>query len=204
MARKSQQRQRAAKAAADREARHRQERRKRWLGVGIGTLAVAGVIALLVAVWPDEGADLEGADFSQDSWNLPALEGEGRVAIAEYRGKPTVAAFFAEWCEVCAREIPILAAFSDEVGDAINFVGIDMMDGGRGLDKAEEWGVASRWPLARDVGNGNGSMLSSGTFGARGSPLNVLYDPAGNIVLIRNGGISPQEILQAFAPFLEG
>jgi thiol-disulfide isomerase/thioredoxin len=161
-------------------------------------------VILLAAIWPDEGAELAGSNFTETAWDLPELNGEGRVAIADFRGKPTVAAFFAEWCEVCAREIPLLAAFSDEVGDQINFVGVDMMDRGGGLDEAVAWGAASRWPLARDVGNGNGSTLASGTFGARGSPLNVLYDPEGNIVLVRNGGITPDEILQAFAPFLEG
>jgi thiol-disulfide isomerase/thioredoxin len=202
MARRSDTKRRAAKAAAAAERRKREQRAAALRAAGIGAGLLVAVVVLMTAIWPDESADLDGADFSRTDWNLPALDGDGRVAIADFRGKPTVAAFFAEWCEVCEEEIPALAAFSDQVGDQINFVGIDMMDRGAGLDEAEEWGVASRWPLARDVGNGNGSSLSAGTFGARGSPLNVLYDPDGNIVLVRNGFISPGEILQQFSPWL--
>ena len=144
--------------------------RKGLLAVGT---AVA-VVLLLIAMWPSPSAEeIEAERISNttaDAWDLPQLDGDGRVRLADFRGKPTIAAFFANWCEVCEREIPELLALSRQIGDQVNFVGIDMMDNGGGLADARRWGIAGEWPLARDVGNGNGSRLSASTFGAKRSP----------------------------------
>ena len=70
-----------------------------------------------------------------------------------------------------------------------------MMDNGGGLGDAERWGIAGVWPIAEDVGNGNGSSLSAGTFGARGSPLHVIYDSRGEIIFNANRGMSPDEVV---------
>ena len=106
------------------------------------------------------------------------------------------AAFFASWCVVCEQEIPELLALSRELGDAVDFVGINSQDNGQGLSGAQKWGIAGEWPLARDIGNGNGSSLSVQSFGARGSPTNVIYNAAGEVVHVQQGGISPDELLR--------
>ena len=165
--------------------------------LGIGGAVVA--VVLLIAVWPSPSAEeIEAERISNttaEAWDLPQLDGDGRIRLADFRGKPTIAAFFANWCEVCEEEIPELLALSRQIGDQVNFVGIDMMDNGGGLGDARKWGIAGEWPLARDVGNGNGSRLSAGTFGARGSPLNVIYDAEGFVVQVIPGGVSPATLL---------
>jgi thiol-disulfide isomerase/thioredoxin len=182
------------------ERQRRDEARKRTirntvLGVG-GTVAAA---ALIVAVWPSPSAEeIEAERISNTTataWDLPQLDGDGRVRLSDFRGKPTIAAFFANWCTVCEREIPELLALSKQIGDQVNFVGIDMMDNGGGLGDARKWGIVGEWPLARDIGNGNGSALSALTFGARGSPLNVVYDAEGRVVRLIPGGVSPENLL---------
>ena len=172
------------------------------VAVGAITFAVAALVALWPSASPEEVAAEAASDTTATAWDLPRLDGDGRVALADFRGKPTVAAFFANWCTVCEWEVPELLAFSEQVGDAITFVGIDMMDNGQGLADAEKWGIVGKWPLARDVGNGNGSLLSAGTFGARGSPLNVLYSPEGDVLHIQPGAISVDQILAVFQPYL--
>lgn len=74
----------------------------------------------------------------------------------------------------------------------------------RGAGDAEKWGLVGRRSLAVDIGNGNGSSLSALTFGARGSPLNVLYSPDGEVLNVQLGAISRSQILQEFSPYLEG
>ena len=182
------------------ERKRKEEARKKTIrnGVlGIGGAIIAVVV--VVAIWPKPSAEDIAAEAASnttaDAWDLPQLDGDGRVRLADFRGKPTIAAFFANWCEVCEEEIPELLALSKQIGDQVNFVGIDMMDNGRGLGDAQKWGIAGEWPLARDVGNGNGSRLSAQTFGARGSPLNVVYDAEGRVVQVIPGGVSASALL---------
>ena len=189
------------------EVRRLAEARKRV--IRNAAFGLAGAIVLVVGaitVWPSpSAADIAAEEASVTTateWDLPQLDGDGRIRLADFRGKPTVAAFFANWCEVCEREMPELLALSLRLGDEVNFVGIDMMDNGRGLADAEKWGIAGEWPLARDVGNGNGSALSARTFGARGSPLNVLYSPEGEVLLVHPGAIPPATILDVFSAYL--
>jgi thiol-disulfide isomerase/thioredoxin len=191
----------------DAEQRRREAARRRAIRNGVtGGVAAIALVAGLVALWPSPSAEQIAADEASvttaTDWDLPRLDGDGRVRLADFRGKPTVAAFFADWCDVCEREMPELLALSHQLGDQVHFVGIDMMDHGRGLAEAEEWGIAGEWPLARDVGNGNGSSLATLTFGARGSPLNVLYSPEGEVLLVQPGAIRPAQILETFGPYL--
>ncbi len=171
--------------------RRREDRTQRLKALGLGGGLVILIVLALVALWPepDEG------NTSREAWDLPQLDGEGRVTLTDFRGKPTVAAFFASWCTVCEEEIPQLLALSQQIGDEVNFIGINSQDNGQGLGDAEKWGIAGQWPLARDIGNGNGSALSVQTFGARGSPTNVIYNAAGEVVHVQLGGLSPTELL---------
>jgi len=192
-----------------REAEGRRRAEARRTAIRNGSIGGAGVIVLvvgLIVIWPSPSAEDVAAEAASvttaTEWDLPQLDGAGRVRLADFRGKPTVAAFFANWCDVCEREMPELLAFSRWLGDDVNFVGIDMMDNGRGLADAEKWGIAGEWPLARDIGNGNGSALAALTFGARGSPLNVLYSPEGEVLHVQPGAIQPSTILEIFGDYL--
>jgi len=165
--------------------------------VGIAGAIGVALVGLLVVLWPAPAV----GDTTATAWDLPELDGDGRVALTDSLGTPTVAAFFASWCEVCEQEIPEYLAVSQQVGDQVHFVGIDTQDNGSGLGDAERWGIAGVWPLARDIGGTNGSGLSTGTFGARGSPMTVFYDEAGTVVHIQQGGLSAQQLLAALDEF---
>lgn len=165
--------------------------------VGIAGAIGVALIGLLVVLWPKP----EVGNTTATAWDLPELDGDGRVTLADSRGTPTVAAFFASWCEVCEDEIPEYLAVSEQVGDQVHFVGIDTQDNGSGLGDAERWGIAGVWPLARDIGGTTGSGLSTGTFGARGSPMTVFYDEGGNVVHVQQGGLSAGQLLAALDEF---
>ena len=185
-----------------REAEAQREKEARAKQIRTGIFAVIGAVVVIggmFAVWPrqseEQKADEAASSFGAETWDLPQLDGNGRVRIEDFRGKPTVAVFFANWCEVCEDEVPEMLALSQSLADEVNFVGIDMMDNGGGLGDAQRWGIAGVWPLAEDVGNGNGSTLSARTFGARGSPLHVFYDADGNVIFTLNGGMSPEDVV---------
>jgi hypothetical protein len=75
--------------------RRREAQRDKLLtrvAIGGGVVLMAFIILLTFT----EGDSAVGS-AETDSWDLPALDGEGRVALADFQGKPTVAAFFANW-----------------------------------------------------------------------------------------------------------
>jgi cytochrome c biogenesis protein CcmG/thiol:disulfide interchange protein DsbE len=197
MARTSNKQQRDQRRQESEEKRKAAARKTTIRNVGIAGAIGVALVGLLVVLWP---APTVG-DTSATAWDLPELDGDGRVTLADSLGTPTVAAFFASWCEVCENEIPEYLAVSQQVGDQVHFVGIDTQDNGSGLGDAERWGIAGVWPLARDIGGTNGSGLSTGTFGARGSPMTVFYDEAGTVVHIQQGGLSAQQLLAALDEF---
>jgi thiol-disulfide isomerase/thioredoxin len=175
------------------EARARAERRSRILTVvALGVVGVA-LMAIVTASFTG-GADAPTGITETTAWELPELDGDGRITLADFEGTPTVAAFFASWCAVCVDELPQFAAVSDIVGDQVDFVGIDTMDNGTGLGLAQRTGIADRWPLARDVGGIDGRGLAT-AFGAQGSPMTVIYSPTGEPLDVIRGGISGQALI---------
>ena len=164
------------------------------VGVGFGVLVMAVVFVLAFT----EGDTAVGATET-DNWDLPALEGDGRVVLSDFEGKPTVAAFFSSWCHVCQRELPGFAELSDVVADEVNFVGINTMNNGSGMPFARQMGI-SHWPLARDIGQHDGRQLAT-NFGARGSPTTVLYDESGVVVDVTLGGMDANQLAQKLNQF---
>lgn len=186
---------RSAAKQAERQRRAAVARRNRIIrNVVIGALTSIVLVVSFISLG-GSGTPLTG-DTGATTWDLPALaDTEQRIALADFRGKPTIAAFFASWCTVCEREMPGFSALSDQLGDQVNWVGINTQDNGAGLGKAREWGIESRWPIARDIGGSTGNALSTGTFGMRGSPLTVIYDETGEIVHVQRGGMSAEQLL---------
>ena len=175
------------------EERARTETRNRRIRNGlIGVVALAFVTFFIATL--GGGGEAPTGTTTADGWELPALVGDDRIALADFEGKPTVAVFFASWCEFCDAEVPGFAALSDQLGDQVNWVGINSQDNGHGLGDAERWGISERWPLARDVGGPNGNGLSTAAFGARGMPLTVIYDSAGTVAHIQRGAMSAADL----------
>jgi thiol-disulfide isomerase/thioredoxin len=164
------------------------------MGVVLGVVVLAG--AMVFALTSGEQAI---GTTETDSWDLPALDGEGRVTLADFAGQPTVATFFASWCHVCQRELPGFGRLSAVLDDQVAFVGINTMNNGTGLAFARRAGI-DHWPLARDIGGSDGRQLAT-NFGARGSPTTVLYDANGDVVDVTLGGMSAQQLAQKIEQF---
>lgn len=157
------------------------------------------VVAIVVAFAFTSGEPALGVTGTEN-WDLPALDDSGEmITLARFEGTPTVATFFATWCHICQQELPGFAQLEVAVGDQVNFVGINTMNNGSGLTFAHEMGIGS-WPLARDVGLGDGRQLAT-NFGARGSPTTVLYDDEGNGVDVTLGGLTAEQLEVKLAQF---
>jgi thiol-disulfide isomerase/thioredoxin len=204
MAQKTRAQQRAEKARAAEEKRIQEERRRRTRMIATGAGIVVVFALLVAAYWPSsDSTSTVASNTTAEAWDLPALNGEGRVAINDFQGKPTLVAFYASWCEVCEEEVPGLLALSQQIGDKVNFVAVNSQDNGQGLADAQKWGIADAWPVAEDVGGTNGSDLSLGTFGMRGMPLNLIYDASGALVYTHPGGLNADDANALLAQLTE-
>ena len=179
------------------EARRKKARRKKlltWTAMGFGVLALSVVIVTAFS-----SGDAAVGSTGVESWDLPSLDSDHRVALSDFGGKPTVAAFFASWCEICQRELPGFGALEDAIGQEVNFVGINTMNNGSGLAFAQQHGIGD-WPLARDIGQHDGRQLAT-NFGARGSPTTVIYDESGTVIDVTLGRMTAQQLAAKLEQF---
>jgi thiol-disulfide isomerase/thioredoxin len=129
---------------------------------------------------------------SAEGWSLPALQGGGTVSLAQFRGHPVVATFFASWCTACRDELPAFLQLSHTLPD-VRFVGIDSEEYGDGARFAAGLGLGA-WPLARDVGGAGADGLHESLTTEPGMPITAIYGSSGSLVDVRIGAESAAEL----------
>jgi len=120
------------------------------------------------------------------AFDLPAVEGDARVRLADFKGNPVVVNFFASWCTACDFELPGFARVSDELRGQVSFVGVAALETGDPMTMPERHGI-TWWPLARDIGSRGNDLHAA--LGGRGMPITAYYDDTGNLLDVDTGAI---------------
>ena len=164
--------------------------RLQWAGViTVGMAVLAGVAFLSL-----QGQESQSGESSAEAFDLPAIEGDERVALADFRGRPVVVNFFASWCTACDAELPYFADISEQVQDDVTFIGVNALENGDRLAMPERHGI-TWWPLARDIGGNNGSGLHDDLGIRPGSmPGTAFYDADGSLLNVVPGAISEADL----------
>lgn len=162
----------------------------RWMLAGLGVLIVA-LVAVIATV--SGSGDTEGST-EPEAFDLPAIEGEERVRLADFSGQPVVVNFFASWCTACDAELPGFAKVSRRLEGEIAFVGVAALETGDPMFMPERHGI-TWWPLARDIGGRNGSGLHA-ALGGRGMPVTAFYDADGAVLHVDAGAL-PERTLRS-------
>lgn len=90
-------------------------------------------------------------------FELPLLDGSGRLSSHDLRGRPVVVNFFASWCLPCREEAPLLERLSRKYEGEIVFVGVNvqgglpptLLDSQKGAEEfVEEFGIT--YPVVVD------------------------------------------------------
>lgn len=121
---------------------------------------------------------------------LPGLDG-GRIALADYAGKPVMVNFWASWCHPCRKEFPLFeAAQAKYAKQGLEIVGVtydDIASDSRAFVADQ----GAQWDFARDPG---GRLADA--YGVHGIPQTFFVDADGTIVS-RLYGITSADKLDA-------
>ena len=129
-------------------------------------------------------------------WDIPTIDGTGRVRLADFKGKPLVVNFFASWCGPCQKELPDFAVASRRLAGKVAFVAVDSKEisASAGIALARSTGLAEAGiTLARDVGAG-GSALHDSYEVRNAMPINAFYNAAGKLVYVAPGQLTPDRL----------
>jgi thiol-disulfide isomerase/thioredoxin len=168
--------------------------------VALAVLVVAAVTTVAIIATQAQShrtrsAHAPGISTDPTAWSLPALNGDGTVALAQFRGRPVVVNFFASWCSACDFELPGFAAVSRQLERRVHFVGVNALETGDPTYMPRRHHL-SWWPLARDVGGAHDSGLHDALRGGNTMPITAFYDARGHLVEVERAAL-PEPALRA-------
>jgi thiol-disulfide isomerase/thioredoxin len=116
------------------------------------------------------------------------------IDVADYRGKVVVVNVWWSGCGPCRTEMPMLAQASAELGDTVEFLGINIRDASQsqGLAFARDAGV--EYPSIYDP-NGQAMLAFSGKVSLVSTPSTVILDPEGRVAAMISGDIPTEQTL---------
>lgn len=165
----------------------------------VGFVIVAALAGFVLSSSSDDGdgGQAGGPDVADPTrFDLPALEGTGRVRLADFEGKPVVVNFFASWCEPCKKELPEFTAAARQLAGKVAFVGVNSKEitAPAGVALARSMGLADAgMTLARDVGQG-GSALHDRYEVRNAMPITAFYDGDGNLKYVAPGQLTKDKL----------
>jgi thiol-disulfide isomerase/thioredoxin len=167
------------------------------LGV-IGFVIVAVVAGVALSSSNDDGGRPGQPGVTDPAkFDLPTIDGTGRVRLAHFKGKPLVVNFFASWCEPCKKELPDMANASRELAGKVAFVAVNSKEisAASGIALARNTGLAEAgMTLARDVGGQGGSGLHDSYEVRNAMPITAFYDATGKLKSVAPGQLSPDKL----------
>jgi peroxiredoxin len=152
-------------------------------------LGIALVAAQAACASP-AGASLHAGDVAPP-FSLAKPSG-GKVALANFKGKPLYVNFFASWCAPCNEEAGDIARLSRAYkARGLVVVGIDELED---AGKASGFGKKYGWQFGLGL-DSDGTMAHD--YGVIYLPVHIFIDRSGRISTFRAGQMEPSEIEDA-------
>lgn len=110
------------------------------------------------------------------------------ASLDDYDG-PIVVNFWASWCPACVVELPDFQAVSEQLGDSVTFIGVNVLPDDRAAAEAliAETGVG--YQLAEDEG---GALYAE--FGGIAMPTTVFIGADGEVVNVHSGTLFEDDL----------
>jgi cytochrome c biogenesis protein CcmG/thiol:disulfide interchange protein DsbE len=133
-------------------------------------------------------------------FEISALNGDLKIRLSDFKGKPVLLNYWASWCQECKVEAHILEAFHQKYGSAtqqIKVIGIAVHDtAGKAKSFASLFGKTYFLGLDDAIGN---TALDYGIYGV---PETFFIDPEGKIFYKHIGAVNAELLEKKFKPFL--
>jgi thiol-disulfide isomerase/thioredoxin len=153
------------------------------IGAGIAVLILVGLVAILTGGDESQAAD-EAPDIALEYF-------DGRTAaLDDLEGTPVVLNFWASWCPACVSEMPAFAEVHAQVGDRVNFIGVNMQEVSleAAADLVDRTGV--EYSLVHDR---SGAIFQA--FKGIAMPTTVFMDSAGSVARVHAGALFEDQLL---------
>ena len=153
------------------------------------------------SVSPAQGSssqDGQTEDSTIQAPNVTILDAAGKeVQLHSLVGKPIILNFWASWCPPCKQEMPDFEAAYKEYGSEIQFMMVNMTDGGREtISSAKEY-IASQgysFPVYFDT-----KQEAAIEYGVSAIPTTYFINAQGNIIAYAAGAITAQHLEQGIS-----
>ena len=170
--------------------------------VGVVGFVIVAILAAIVLSSDDSAkGSLDVTDPAR--FDVPTIDGTGRVRLADFEGTPVVVNFFASWCEPCKEELPDFAEAARKLAGKVAFVAVNSkeLSAPSGVALARNTGLAEAGiTLARDVGPG-GSGLHDAYDVRQAMPVNAFYDAEGKLLYVAPGQLTPDKLREQLQKF---
>ena len=115
---------------------------------------------------------------------------DGKVTLADLRGRVVVINFWASWCVECRVEAAELEeTWQDYRDEGVVFIGVDFDDTEvKAIGYLEEFGIT--YPNGLD----GRAQITDNAYHITGVPETFVVDPSGKIVLVKIGPLQPGEL----------
>lgn len=180
-------------------------KRKLLLSAAVLVLVLAGGVVLYgtlkeqaappPVVETEQGEVAPGDAEQEKAPDITVYDMDGNaVKLSDLRGKPIVLNFWASWCPPCKSEMPQFDAVYAELGEEIQFMMVDLVDGGRetvetGKAYLQEQGFS--FPVFFDTDNQAGMY-----YGIRSIPTTIFIDKDGYSIAYAQGAIDEATLRQ--------
>jgi thiol-disulfide isomerase/thioredoxin len=148
-----------------------------------GYVSGDGTVRIVDAADRNDAVSLKGEDLDSQPLDL-----------ADFRGEPVVVSVWGAWCTECNAEAPDLVAAHRKLGDAAQFVGINVRDGSTAQAKAFVRSFGIDYPSFYSP-DGKALLQFSGTLSPNSIPSTVVLDVDGRVAATILGTIPSTQTL---------
>jgi thiol-disulfide isomerase/thioredoxin len=142
-----------------------------------------GIIATVALDDRDPAVSYEGDDLDGDP-----------LSIQDFRGQVVVVAVWGSWCGPCQKEAPWVVGAAEDLGDQVQFVGINVRDASPAQAQAFERYYGVEFPSLYSP-DGEALLAFPGVLTPRSIPAFVVLDGDGRIAASIVGPLPSQQTL---------